>query len=57
MESAHIDPEQAVIIHKELKSKKSVGVHWGTFPLGFEHYLQPREDLAKAKVKHGVPED
>lgn len=35
LKSQHIDPEQAVTVHQELKSKKSVGVHWGTFPLGF----------------------
>lgn len=57
MESSHIDPEQAVIIHQELKSKKSVGVHWGTFPLGFEHYHRPREDLAKARKKYNIPDD
>ena len=41
----HVDPKEAVQIHKDLRSIKSVGVHWGTFPLGFEGFLQPREDL------------
>ena len=45
MFAAHVDPEEAVIIHKEVMSKKSVGVHWGTFPLGFEHYYRPKQDL------------
>jgi N-acyl-phosphatidylethanolamine-hydrolysing phospholipase D len=54
---AHTDPEEAVIIHREIRSKKSVGVHWGTFPLGFEHYHQPKEDLLKAVEKHGLKND
>ena len=44
-----MNPEESVQIHKEIHSKKSVGVHWGTFPLGYEHYLAPRADLEKAK--------
>jgi N-acyl-phosphatidylethanolamine-hydrolysing phospholipase D len=30
------DPEEAVKIHTEIKSKKSIGIHWGTFNLTFE---------------------
>ena len=45
MLNAHVNPDEAVKIHKEIKSLKSVGVHWGTLPLGFEHYYQPKLDL------------
>lgn len=44
-------------IHLELRSKKSVGVHWGTFPLGTEHWCAAREDLAKAVEKYGLKKD
>ena len=57
LSSMHTDPEDAVKIHIDLKSKKSVGVHWGTFPLGFEHWHQPKEDLEKAKQKYQLKED
>lgn len=53
----HVDPEQAVQIHMDIKSKKSVGVHWGTFPLGFEHFLQPKQDLEKALTNHGLKKE
>jgi L-ascorbate metabolism protein UlaG (beta-lactamase superfamily) len=43
-----------VQVHQELKSKKSVGVHWGTFPLGFEHYCAARKDLHKALDAKGI---
>lgn len=31
MEPQHIGPKEAVVIHQEVKSKRSVGIHWGTF--------------------------
>jgi hypothetical protein len=46
-----------VQVHLDLKSKKSVGVHWGTFPLGFESFYQPKYDLEEAKIKLGVHKD
>lgn len=33
MKNYHIDPEEAVKIHKEVKSRKSIGIHWGTFAM------------------------
>lgn len=54
---SHINPEEAVIIHKQIRSKKSMGVHWGTFPLGFEHYYKPKLDLQEAIAKHGLGKD
>ena len=33
MSSQHVDPEEAVQIHEDIKSKFSFGIHWGTFTL------------------------
>ncbi len=38
----HASPEEAVKIHHEVRSKKSFGIHWGTFKLSAEYYLEPR---------------
>ncbi|KAL8613062.1 hypothetical protein ACOMHN_008831 [Nucella lapillus] len=46
----HVDPAQALNIHMDIKSKHSIGIHWGTFVLTFEHYLEPRE-LLKSEVE------
>jgi len=34
MEYQHVNPEQAVCIHEDVKSKCSIGIHWGTFKTG-----------------------
>lgn len=36
MEPQHVDPEQAVQIHMDVKSQKSFAVHWATFALASE---------------------
>ena len=36
MSPQHIDPEQAVQIHLDVKSQKSIGIHWGTFAMAYE---------------------
>ncbi|CAL1545092.1 unnamed protein product [Lymnaea stagnalis] len=47
----HIDPKEAINIHTDIKSRKSIGVHWGTFPLGSkEFYLEPRQ-MIKDELK------
>ena len=36
MSPQHVDPEEAVKIHMDVKSKKSIAVHWGTFAMADE---------------------
>ena len=44
----HVNPEEAVKVHDEVKSKFSLGIHWGTLRQGKEHYLAPPKDLKAA---------
>jgi len=32
----HVDPTEAVCIHEDIQSHHSLGIHWGTFPTGYE---------------------
>ncbi|VVU95756.1 Beta-lactamase superfamily domain [seawater metagenome] len=48
----HTNPEQAVQICRDMKSKKIIGMHWGTFVLSFEPILEPRERFLKEAKKY-----
>ena len=47
MKQQHINPEEAVQIHRDLHSKVSIPVHWGTFRLSDEAMTQPILELQK----------
>lgn len=51
MRGVHVNPEEAVRIHKEVGSKFSIGGHWGTFRLAGEKMDQPPYDLYQALRK------
>jgi L-ascorbate metabolism protein UlaG (beta-lactamase superfamily) len=54
MSYAHLNPEEAVRAHLDLKAKKSVGVHYGTFQLTAEKRDEPVQALEVALKKQGV---
>ena len=57
MEPQHVNPEEAVKIHQDVKAKKSLGIHWGTFVLTYEYYLEPPKKLKEALVAAGIPDE
>lgn len=52
----HVDPIQAVQAHRDLGSKASMGIHWGTFQLAAEGVDTPVKDLELARKKYNMPE-
>jgi len=49
MASAHMNPAEAVQVHRELGARRSIGIHWGTFQLTDEGRDDPVRDLAAAR--------
>ena len=45
------------MVHQEIRSQKSISIHWGTFQLTHEPFLEPPELLADAMKKTGIPID
>lgn len=54
MEAIHMSPEEAVKAHKNVQSRRSFAMHFGTFPMADDGMYEPLEDLAEARQKHQV---
>ncbi|KAK9240872.1 beta-lactamase superfamily domain-containing protein [Lipomyces kononenkoae] len=50
----HVDPAESVQIMIDLGAKRLVGVHWATFILSDEHYLEPKQKLEQEAVAVGL---
>lgn len=57
MRAVHIDPAEAVEAHRLLRSKLSVGIHHGTFPLANDAHRAPIHDLHQALDEQGISRD
>jgi L-ascorbate metabolism protein UlaG (beta-lactamase superfamily) len=56
MQTLHLNPEEAVMAHKELRARNSMGIHFGTFKLSEESQDDPIKDLATVKRERGIDE-
>ncbi len=54
MAPVHIEPKNSVRIHREVRSKLTIGMHWKTFNLADEPISQPPYDLFHALHREGV---
>ena len=57
MKDHHCNVEEAIQIHKDLNSKKSIAMHWGTFQLTDEPMDEPIKLLKKLTVKENLKSD
>jgi L-ascorbate metabolism protein UlaG (beta-lactamase superfamily) len=54
MKEAHMNPSEAVRVHREVGSRKSVAMHWGTFQLTDEGRDEPVLALKAARAEAGI---
>ncbi|XP_064483466.1 N-acyl-phosphatidylethanolamine-hydrolyzing phospholipase D-like isoform X2 [Ornithodoros turicata] len=55
MKYQHVNPEEAVLIHQDVRSRASLAIHWGTFSLANEYYLDPPVKLRESLDRHNIP--
>ena len=53
----HTNPEEALEIAQNLKSKKVVGMHWGTFVLSLEPIMEPPKRFKASANKYGFKKE
>ncbi|MBL8329137.1 MAG: hypothetical protein JNJ71_09820 [Rubrivivax sp.] len=54
MSSQHVNEDEAVRIHRDVKSRLSMGVHWGTFRLCDDPIQAPLRGLPLARQQQAV---
>ena len=53
----HTTPEEALNVAKDLKSKKVIGMHWGTFVLSLEPIMEPPIRFKDNAEKYGFKKE
>tara|TARA_Y100000590_G_scaffold196041_1_gene222591 strand:+ start:235 stop:483 length:249 start_codon:yes stop_codon:yes gene_type:complete len=53
----HTNPEEALSIARDLKSKKVIGMHWGTFVLSLEPIMEPPKRFKDNAEKYGFKKE
>jgi len=54
MKDMHVNPAEAVQIHMDIGASRSIGIHWGTFPLTAEAPDEPPRLLQKALLENNL---
>tara|TARA_B100000482_G_scaffold182260_1_gene156110 strand:- start:1179 stop:2057 length:879 start_codon:yes stop_codon:yes gene_type:complete len=54
--SYHTNPEEGLSVAKDLRSKKVIGMHWGTFVLSLEPIMEPPKRFKDNATKYGFKE-
>lgn len=54
LQPQHVNPEEAVSIFEDVKAKKFVPMHWGTFLLSMEPFLEPPKRIIEEVQIRGL---
>ena len=55
MKPLHMNPAEAIYAHRDLGSRHSIGMHFGTFRMAGEGIDQPVQALEEACRANGIP--
>lgn len=56
MSPIHLSPEESVKVHQDVRSRQSIAMHFGTFPLADDGTGQAEEELILELEKKGIPQ-
>lgn len=54
MSALHCDPEEAVRVHRDVRARRSLAMHFGCFPLADDGYGEPAAELEVARRHAGI---
>lgn len=54
MSTVHLAPQDSVLVHRDVKSKRSYGIHWGSFRLTPEDVNEPPKLLIEEAKRQGI---
>ncbi len=57
MKTQHVNPDESVMIHRDLHARQSIAIHWGTFVLTDELLTDPPRQLAAALDRQSIPRE
>jgi len=56
MSPVHCAPQDSVLVYKDVKAKRALGMHWGAWVLTTEDVTEPPKRLADECLKVGIPD-
>jgi N-acyl-phosphatidylethanolamine-hydrolysing phospholipase D len=57
MKPAHAGPGEAIDIHNDVRSKRSIAIHWGCFPLAIDGHADAPRNLVRAARERNMKDD
>jgi len=57
MESKHLDPAEAIRVRADLRARRAIGIHWGTYTMADDPPDEPPKALARERVRAGLARD
>jgi L-ascorbate metabolism protein UlaG (beta-lactamase superfamily) len=57
MEAKHLDAADAIQVRADLRARRAIGIHWGTFPMADEPPDEPPRLLARERERAGLSRD